>query len=384
MECWKHSSPRTDLSGEKDGSFGRFFWARNALYYALSALKITPGAHVLLPAYLCSAAVEPFRYYGVNIEFYDIGLDCEPDLSEIVSKINSRTEAILMVHYFGFPQQSEKFRAICDHHNLALIEDCAHVLRHEENTLGLCGDASIFSWRKFLPVYDGGELHLSHNGARLNIDYRRETAVFTAKVAKSLVDRTLEESDGAFASAVQWLLKSGVNFVKYFQRSQPGRPLVALDSNDAAFDASLINQPMSRVSRLLLRHADLRTIAMRRRENFAALHERLSTLDGVLPLHTRLPGDVCPWVYPLTIQGVEDAHLLLRKQGIPAANWDGVRPIGMDPKAFSCADFLYRNLLFLPVHQNLTRNGIELITEKVRSIRRTTPIRSSSETCIHG
>jgi perosamine synthetase len=293
---------------------------------------------------------------------------------------------VFAVHYFGFSQRIQEFRAICDRYGVALIEDCAHVLRSNEgdNTLGSYGDASVFSWRKFLPVYDGGELHLARKAAPLKINYRRETAVFTAKVIKSLLDQSLEQSDSLFAKTLRQLLASGVDFLRFLRAAGPDRPLVSLDSNDSTFDDSLLNQPMSRVSRLLLRHADLAAIAARRRENFAILHEHILSLDGVLPLHKTLPSGVCPWVYPLIIDGLADTHLLLRKEGIPAVTWSGVRPAGIDPGVFPGACFLFENLVFLPVHQSLNPKALHLIAEKVQKVRQAATNRISRKECAHG
>src|SRR5882724_4501320 len=106
-----------------------FFWARNGIFYSLQALGISHNAHVLVPSYVCTAAVEPFAAYGAEVEFYNIGRNCEPDFAELESRINPRTEAILAVHYFGFPQKIQEFRELCNRHGIALIEDCAHVLR---------------------------------------------------------------------------------------------------------------------------------------------------------------------------------------------------------------------------------------------------------------
>lgn len=141
---------------------------------------------------------------------------------------------------------------------------------------------------------------------------------------------------------------------------------------------------MSRVSRLLLRYADLAAISARRREHFAALHERLSSLNGVLPLHDTLPPCVCPWVYPLMIEGMSDAHLLLRKEGIPAVTWGGVRPAGIDSEVFPGANFLFKNLVFLPVHQSLNPEALDLMAEKVKKVRQFATSGSSCKECTHG
>jgi len=54
--------------------------------------------------------------------------------------------------------------------------------------------------------------------------------------------------------------------------------------------------------------------------------------------------------------------------GIPAIAWDGVRPAGIFPDEFPRADFLYDNLVMLPVHQSLRRRDLELIAESVERV----------------
>ena len=42
------------------------FWARNAIFHGLSALGIRPGQKILIPAYICTAAIEPIEYFGAE------------------------------------------------------------------------------------------------------------------------------------------------------------------------------------------------------------------------------------------------------------------------------------------------------------------------------
>src|SRR5580700_2347525 len=109
-----------------------FFWARNAIYHSLRALNIHPGEKVLVPAYICAAAVEPIEAYGAKAVFYGIERNCVPDFTDLEARIDGGTRAILAVHYFGFPRGIRRIREICDQHGLSLIEDCAHVLQGEE------------------------------------------------------------------------------------------------------------------------------------------------------------------------------------------------------------------------------------------------------------
>jgi dTDP-4-amino-4,6-dideoxygalactose transaminase len=347
-----------------------FFWARNAIFYALRALGISPGAHVLLPAYLCRAAVEPFEVFGTDVEFYPINRDCQPHLDGLEARITMRTEAILVVHYFGFPQQIDKLRALCDRRRLCLIEDCAHVLQgsFDGRPLGTFGDASVFSWRKFLPIYDGGELWLRKPFQGSPPAWQKESLPFTLKVAKSLADKTLENSSGIPAKCFSWALESVKTAAKRL-RGKPGdASLFELDSNRATFDDSLVNQKMSRVSRWLKMHSDIPAIVAKRRENFQFLSVHLRGLSGVTLLHAELPDSVCPWIFPIFLNDVQCAHLRLQEQGIPAVNWGGVRPPTVDALVFPDADFLYDNLIFLPVHQDLTPGNLDAIVRGVQKV----------------
>ncbi len=98
------------------------------------------------------------------------------------------------------------------------------------------------------------------------------------------------------------------------------------------------------------------------------LGERIQGIRGVTSLFPRLDEGVCPWVYPLRFEGRPKAHLELRAMGIPAIAWDGVRPAGIFPDEFPRADFLYDNLVMLPVHQSLRRRDLELIAESVERV----------------
>jgi perosamine synthetase len=347
-----------------------FFWARNAIFFSLKALGISPGAHVLLPAYLCRAAVEPFEIFGANVEFYPINRRCEIDLAELEARITPRTQAILVVHYFGFPQPIDRLRALCDRHRLELLEDCAHVLQgsFDGRPLGTFGDASVFSWRKFLPIYDGGDLWLRKPFAEPLPAWQKESCAFTLKVAKSLLDRTLENSSGLLSKSLSWAIESVKAAAKNIRRKSSDTPLFELDSNRATFDASLVNQKMSRVSRWLRTRSDIPAIARQRRENFQFLRDRLCNLPGVTLLHADLPDSVCPWIFPIFLNDVPSAHIRLQQEGIPAVNWAGVRPPAVDSASFPDANLLYDNLIFLPVHQDLTSHNLDAIVHAVQKV----------------
>ena len=183
--------------GEK--SMRHLFWARNGIYHGLTALGVKSGDNVLVPSYHCTSLVEPILKYGSNATFYDINTDLTPNFDDVREKIDAKTRAIVVVHYFGFPQPIRKFRELCDNHNLYLIEDCAHVLTGNSGDgtdLGESGDVSIFSWRKFLPIYDGGQLMINNPKLPLDLALDKSSFLFKLKVAKNTFERAFEGVSG--------------------------------------------------------------------------------------------------------------------------------------------------------------------------------------------
>ena len=349
-----------------------FFWARNALYHSLRALDIRSGEGVLVPAYICAAAVEPIEAYGAKAVFYGVRRDCIPDFSDLEAKIDGGTRAILAVDYFGFPCGIRQIRQICDQHRLFLIEDCAHVLGGKDGgqLLGSFGEASVFSWRKFLPLYDGGELVLNRGQRELTVDWSRESFMFTARVAKNMLEEVLTE-----------VLPSALRILRFRPpppaetAAPPGRHpmrhdrLLHVDPNSPSFDKEMVNFPISRLSRVLLEHCALESIIAKRRGNYFYLQHQLAELKGIKLLFDDLPAAVCPWVLPLFFEGMPNGHVPLRKLGIPAVTWGGVRHPGICSAEFPAADFLYENLVFLPVHQDLRPKDLDLIIEAVKTVR---------------
>src|SRR6185312_9298341 len=187
-----------------------FTMARYALYHGLRASRLAPGDEVLMPAYICDAAVKAVRAFGVVPVFYRITRECSIDFQDIENRISPRSKALLFVHYFGFAQGLKPVREFADTYKLLLIEDCAHVLRgrSEGRPLGTAGDFSIFSWRKFLPVFDGAELRFNSTSFAEPPELRREPLLFDLKAVKYLLDMRFAEGFS------RTLLDSPLNFFR--------------------------------------------------------------------------------------------------------------------------------------------------------------------------
>ena len=142
------------------------FMARDALSLASEYLGLSAEDTVLLPAYLCPEVFKPFNSRA-KIQFYEIRSDLTVDPDEI--RFRTDREGIklaVLINYFGFLQPYRKeIKEICADRGVLLLEDCAHSLLTEGS--GDTGDFSVYSFRKILPVPDGGGLRINIKGERL-------------------------------------------------------------------------------------------------------------------------------------------------------------------------------------------------------------------------
>lgn len=72
----------------------------------------------------------------------------EIDTDHIEEAITPRTKGVMTVHLYGRIAYDEKLKAICDKHNLKLMEDCAQAqgCRWQEKRVGALGDAAAHSF----------------------------------------------------------------------------------------------------------------------------------------------------------------------------------------------------------------------------------------------
>jgi len=343
--------------------------ARYAIFLALRELGLEPGDEVLAPSYVCAAAVNPILAYGCQPAFYPITAQCEIHLSQLESKIHSRTRAVLAVHYFGFPDPNlQQLRDLCNRRNLLLIEDCAHVLWGEWRgiLLGKIGDASVFSYRKFLPIPDGAGLRLSRSGVPAATRVRREPYRQTLKHAINL-------AEGRWPRLSDILRPSKPATVEVTEEDASSGRL----SHEGDFDPLQLDRGTSRVSQWVLKHTQIEEVVRCRRRNYLELSARLQNIPGAQLLFPELPAGVCPWTLPLRIDGQPLAHRALRRMGIPAVAWDAMRPPELEVPKFPDAGFLYDNLFFLPVHQSLAPHDIDAMVAAVAQVGACTPKREA-------
>lgn len=136
--------------------------ATAALHLILMVNKIGKGDEVIIPGLTFVSDANVIVQLGATPVFCDInGInDLNASISDILSKITSRTKAIVIVHFAGFPMDLTELRKICDEKYIVLIEDCAHSPGAKLNGsyVGGVGDYSYFSFfsNKNLATGEGG------------------------------------------------------------------------------------------------------------------------------------------------------------------------------------------------------------------------------------
>jgi len=132
-----------------------------ALHVACLAAGIKPGDEVIVSPITFAASANCVLYCGGTPVFADIDPDTWNISPERVKeKITSQTKAIVAVDFGGVPVDLDALRALCDEHDLVLIEDAAHSLGsfYQRHPVGSIADMTAFSFHpvKTVTTAEGG------------------------------------------------------------------------------------------------------------------------------------------------------------------------------------------------------------------------------------
>jgi perosamine synthetase len=134
-----------------------------ALDIAIKALNIGPGDEVIMPTFTIISPAQSVVIAGALPVLVDSDpLTWNMDVTQIESKITSRTKAILVVHIYGLPVDMDPVIELAKKHKLKIIEDAAemHGQTYKGKRCGSFGDISIFSFypNKHITTGEGGML----------------------------------------------------------------------------------------------------------------------------------------------------------------------------------------------------------------------------------
>lgn len=145
-----------------------------ALVTALQALRIT--GEVITTPYSFVATSHSLLWNGIKPVFVDIDpVTCNLDPARIEAAITPATTAILPVHCYGIPCDTDHIQRIADNYGLKVIYDAAHCFAVKQGGVSILnhGDLSIVSFHatKVFNTFEGGAIICPNEKIKRRIDY---------------------------------------------------------------------------------------------------------------------------------------------------------------------------------------------------------------------
>ncbi|WP_047245609.1 DegT/DnrJ/EryC1/StrS family aminotransferase [Maribacter thermophilus] len=146
-----------------------------ALTVALASAGVGAGDEVIMPTFTFVASFEAVLAIGAVPVLVDVDdtLTLNPDSVE--KAVTEKTKVVMPVHMCGSMADLKRLKAICDNHNLLLIEDACQAIggSYEGKPLGSYGDIGCFSFDyvKTITCGEGGALITDNEKYYTNADH---------------------------------------------------------------------------------------------------------------------------------------------------------------------------------------------------------------------
>lgn len=136
-----------------------------AIHMALKALDIKEGDIVFCSSLTFSATANPIIYQNATPVFIDCDRETwnmDPEALKKAFEKYPNPKAVVIVHLYGTPAKMDEIMAICNKHNVPLVEDAAESLgaTYKGKQTGTFGKFGIFSFNgnKIITTSGGGML----------------------------------------------------------------------------------------------------------------------------------------------------------------------------------------------------------------------------------
>ncbi len=308
-----------------------------ALHLALEALKLEKGSEVIIPNFTMISTAFAVQYAGLK----PVVVDADPktwniDVSQIKDKISDKTKAIIAVHIYGHPCDMDEINKIAKENNLFVIEDAAeaHGADYRGRKTGNLSDLACFSFygNKIITTGEGGMILTNNKEFAERMKYLRN---LTFKEPRFIHDE------------IGWNYR--------------------MPNTNAAIGLA----QLERIEELI----------NGRRDNAKWYNELLKDVDGItLPVEQSYAKNVY-WMYGIVI---EDDFGIIRDQVIEKLLKLGIQtraffwPMHLQPSIntknkndyFPVSEKLGKQGLYLPSSSHLTKEQVEEIVEKIKSLKK--------------
>lgn len=313
----------------------------SALHIAFETMELGRGDEVLVPSLTYVATFQAILACGARPIPCDVRLeDGLLDLDDAAQRLGPKTKAIVPVHYAGFPGNWREVYAFAEAHSLRVVEDAAHAFGSSVGVdrIGSIGDVVCFSFDpiKSITSGEGGAILTGDpdivSRARclrqLGIPPRRGSSVPPASGVDG-VEIEISEAGWRYHMPDLMAAIGRVQLARFEGELGPARVELARMYRERLRDVAHVR--LLKSNDAVVPHIfALRVVAADR----DALRERLSTAGFQTAVHYK-PNHLHP------LFGCESA--------LPGA------------------EQLYRELLSLPLHGQVTERDVDEITEAIRT-----------------
>jgi dTDP-4-amino-4,6-dideoxygalactose transaminase len=342
---------------------------------ALRLMGVRPGDRVLVPAYHCNAMIEPVVWLGAIPVFYRISADAGVDLDDVARLLREGgASAMLVTHYFGFPQDNQAISGFCQAHAIPFVEDCAHAFFGEVagKPIGSFGQYAIASPWKFFAIYDGGCIAMRGSGGtclclqRPSISFQFKSAINALEAAFHYRRLCIVRH---IAKPLLWLKDAIWSRIKHAAGPRVNSLSAAPNSAEGgtSFEPFWLDKRMSLASRLLMHGSDFGRIIALRRRNYQRFLNACIDIPGCHPLFPVLPETVVPYAFPLVIDEPERIFAPLKQAGVPIIRFGEVLWPGVDASVCPISVEFSRKVFQFPCHQELDETELEWMIATIRS-----------------
>lgn len=149
-----------------------------ALTVALAAAGIGAGDEVIMPTFTFVASFESILMLGAIPVLVDIDDTLALDPAAVEAAITPNTRCVMPVHMCGSMADLSALKAICDTHQLLLLEDACQAIggTYQGKPLGSYGDLGCFSFDfvKTITCGEGGGVITNSKDFKLNADHYQD------------------------------------------------------------------------------------------------------------------------------------------------------------------------------------------------------------------
>lgn len=317
-----------------------FAYGRTALTYGVRAIGLSRGDVVLCPDFVCHTVVESLHRAQLEVRFHPVGDALTPDWSRLEALPPESAAALVMVHYFGVPQDVLRYRALCDERGWRLIEDNAHGhgAMTDGRLLGTFGDSGISSPYKSFPIRNGAFLYLPSGTAFHPPDLPCQPLRLSVRMVRSALRRLQDLHLG-----LRGLIRKCPPY-----------------ASQAAFrDEAVLDWAMDTCSFQHLAGADLAALR-RRRQALYRVWQEWTGRYGLSAVFPDLAPGAMPLVYPASTDSPTASVAWFRwghRNGVDVHSWPTL-PIPVVSENGPAVRRWERTVCF-PVHQSLSPPELE-------------------------